>query len=45
MPKALDALAHSQSFIGQLKEETASKDAELAALKEELAKRQAVVKL
>lgn len=42
VPKALDALAHSQSFIGQLKEESAAKDAELAALKEELAKRQAV---
>lgn len=42
VPKALDALAHSQSFISQLKQETASKDAELQALKEELAKREAV---
>lgn len=42
VPKALDALAHSQTFIGQLKDETASKDAEINALKEELAKREAV---
>jgi len=42
VPKALDALAHSQSFIGQLKEETASKEAEIAQLREELAKREAV---
>ena len=42
VPKALDALAHSQSYIPQLKNEVASKDAEIAALKEELAKREAV---
>jgi hypothetical protein len=42
VPKALDALAHSQQFIPQLKTEVASKDAEIAALKEELAKREAV---
>tara|TARA_R110002020_G_scaffold245614_2_gene459339 strand:- start:323 stop:1066 length:744 start_codon:yes stop_codon:yes gene_type:complete len=42
VPKALDALAHSQSFIGQLKDETAGKDATIAQLQEELAKRTAV---
>lgn len=42
VPKALDALAHSQSFIGQLKTDTEAKDAEIESLKEELAKREAV---
>jgi len=42
VPKALDALAHSQQFIPQLKGEVASKDAEIAALREELSKREAV---
>ena len=42
IPKALDALAHSQQFIPQLKGEVASKDAEIVALREELNKRAAV---
>ena len=42
VPKALDALAHSQQYIPQLKTEVSAKDAEIAALKEELAKREAV---
>jgi hypothetical protein len=42
VPKALEALQHSQSFIGQLKEESSAKDAELQALREEVAKRAAV---
>lgn len=42
VPKALDALAHSQQFIPQLKNELAEKEAKLAALQEELAKREAV---
>lgn len=42
IPKALDALAHSQQYIPQLKTEVSAKDAEIAALKEELAKREAV---
>ena len=42
VPKALDALAHSQQYIPQLKTEVSTKDAEIAALKEELAKREAV---
>lgn len=42
VPKALDALAHSQSYIPQLKSEVSAKDQEIAALKEELSKRQAV---
>lgn len=42
VPKALDALAHSQQYIPQLKTEVSAKDAEIAALKEELSKREAV---
>lgn len=42
VPKALEALQHSQSFISTLKDESSIKDAEIAALKEELAKRAAV---
>lgn len=42
VPKALDALQHSQSFISQLKEESAAKEAELQRIKEELSKREAV---
>ena len=42
LPKALDALAHSQAYIPQLKTELSSKDAEIAKLQEELAKRSAV---
>lgn len=39
---ALDALAHSQSYIPQLKSELSAKDAEIQRLKEELSKRAAV---
>lgn len=42
VPKALDALKHSQDFISQLQQEAASKDAELTKLREEAAKAQAV---
>jgi len=42
VPKALDALAHSQSYIPQLKSEVETKDAEIARLTEELSKRAAV---
>lgn len=42
VPKALDALAHSQQYIPQLKNEVESKNAEIARLQEELAKREAV---
>lgn len=42
LPKALDALAHSQAYIPQLKTELSSKDQEIAKLQEELAKREAV---
>lgn len=42
VPKALDALAHSQNYIPQLKDEVNSKDAEIARLTEELSKRAAV---
>ena len=42
VPKALDALAHSQQYIPQLKNEVESKNAEIAKLQEELAKREAV---
>ena len=40
--KALDALAHSQQYIPQLKSESEAKDAEIAQLREELSKREAV---
>jgi hypothetical protein len=40
--KALDALAHSQAYIPQLKSEVETKDAEIAKLREELSKREAV---
>lgn len=40
--KALDALAHSQQYIPQLKSETEAKEAEIAKLREELSKREAV---
>jgi hypothetical protein len=42
VPKALDALAHSQSYIPQLKSEVETKDAEIQRLQEELSKRAAV---
>jgi len=42
VPKALDALAHSQAYIPQLKTELQTKDDEIGALKEQLAKTQAV---
>ena len=42
IPKALDALAHSQSYIPQLKSEVETKEAEIARLTEELNKRAAV---
>lgn len=42
VPKALDALAHSQAYIPQLKAESESKDAEIARLTEELTKRSSV---
>ena len=42
VPKALDALAHSQNYIPQLKSEVNTKDAEIARLTEELSKRAAV---
>lgn len=42
LPKALEGLAHAQQYIPQLKSELVSKDQELATLREELAKRQAV---
>lgn len=40
--KALDALAHSQQYIPQLKSESEAKDMEIAKLREELSKREAV---
>lgn len=40
--KALDALSHSQQYIPQLKSEVESKDQEIARLREELSKREAV---
>lgn len=42
VPKALEGLAHAQQYIPQLKSELVAKDQELATLREELAKRQAV---
>jgi len=42
VPKALDALAHSQSYIPQLKSEVDTQAAEIARLTEELSKRAAV---
>jgi hypothetical protein len=42
VPKALDALAHSQAYIPQLKAESESKDLEIARLTEELTKRSSV---
>ena len=42
IPKALDALAHSQSYIPQLKSEVDAQAAEIARLNEELSKRAAV---
>ena len=42
VPKALDALAHSQSYIPQLKSEVDAQTAEIARLNEELSKRAAV---
>lgn len=42
VPKALDALAHSQSYIPQLKSELSEKDQMIAKLQEELSKREAV---
>ena len=42
VPKALDALAHSQSYIPDLKNQNNAKDLEIAALKEQLAKSEAV---
>lgn len=42
IPKALDALAHSQSYIPQLKSEVEAKEAEIKRLTEELNKRAAV---
>ena len=42
VPKALDALAHSQAYIPQLKAESESKDLEIARLTEELNKRASV---
>ena len=42
VPKALDALAHSQSYIPDLKNQNSAKDLEIAALKEQLAKSEAV---
>lgn len=40
LPKAIDALKHSQEYIPQLRTELSQKDAELQQLREELAKRQ-----
>lgn len=40
--KALDALAHSQTYIPQLKSDLTNKEAEIEKLKEELAKRSSV---
>ena len=42
VPKALDALAHSQAYIPQLKSEAEAKDVEIARLTEELNKRSSV---
>jgi hypothetical protein len=42
IPKALDALAHSQSYIPQLKSENETQSAEIARLTEELSKRSSV---
>lgn len=42
VPKALEALAHSQQFIPQLKAELQNKETELAQLREQLSKTQAV---
>ena len=42
VPKALDALAHSQAYIPELKAQSDAKDVEIAALKEQLAKSEAV---
>lgn len=42
LSKALDALKHSQEYIPQLKSKTEEYEAELARLREELAKREAV---
>lgn len=42
LPKALDALAHSQAYIPQLKTELSTKEQEIVKLQEELAKREAV---
>lgn len=42
VPKALDALAHSQQYIPQLKGEVESANAKIAELQAELAKREAV---
>lgn len=42
VPKALEALAHSQQFIPQLKADLQTKEAEIAQLKEKLAQTQSV---
>jgi myosin heavy subunit len=42
VPKALEALAHSQQFIPQLKADLQSKEAEIAQLKAQLAQSQSV---
>lgn len=42
VPKALEALAHSQQFIPQLKADLQSKEAEIAQLKAQLAQTQSV---
>lgn len=42
VPKALEGLAHAQSYIPQLKSELSQKDQEIARLREELAKRESV---
>lgn len=42
LPKALDALAHSQQYIPQVKNDLSAAQAEIATLKEQLAKNEAV---
>lgn len=42
VPKALEGLAHAQTYIPQLKTELSQKDQEIARLREELSKREAV---